>query len=163
MFSWILTFTRRTQKPPKDPINSLLSFGYTLLAQTIYTSLKLANLDAYAGFYHSPKDNRPILVLDMMENWRSLVVDSLIVRLYKLWSIQESSFMFADKWFYPVLLTNNFKKFFISAYQERINKKLRSPYNGKIITMEEIMFQQWKNLIKYMKWEAEFKPYLFNY
>jgi len=163
MFDGILSFTRRSQRPPKDPINSLLSFGYTLLAQTIYTSLKLSNLDVYAWFFHSPKDNRPILVLDMMENWRSLVIDSSIVRLYKMGSIQESSFYFSDKWFFPVLLSNQFKKFFISQYQGRINKKLKSTYNDKILTMKEIMKQQWENLIKYMKNEEEFKPYLFKY
>jgi len=161
IFSGILKFTKRTQRPPKDPINSLLSFGYTLLAQTIYTSLKLAELDVYCGYFHSPKDNRPILVLDMMENWRSLIVDSLIVRLYKLGSIQENAFTFADKWFYPVLLTDQFKKFFISSYQERINKQIN--YNWHKMPMKDVMKQQGRELVKYLKWEQDFTPYTFNY
>ncbi len=165
IFSGNLKFTNRNKRPPKDPINSLLSLWYTLLAQTIYTDLKIVGLDVYCGYYHIPKDNRPILVLDMMENWRSLIVDSLIVRLYKQWSINENSFysLSDENSFYKILLKDDFKKYFIAEYQKRINTFISYPWVNKKITMKEAMKYEWLKLIKYLNWLWDLDLYVFNY
>jgi len=163
LFKWEFYFIGRNKRPPKDPINSLLSFWYTLLAQSIYTSLALLWLDVYCWYYHSPKDNRPILVLDMMENWRTLVVDSLIVKLYKRWSIKKDNFIFVWDNGFKVLIKPSFRDFFIQEYQKRILTKISYPGIERKITIKEAFRYQWLDFIKYLNRLTNFKPYIFNW
>lgn len=74
-------FSRRTRQPPQDPFNSLLSFGYTLLLYEIYTAIVNRGLHPYAGFLHQPKRGHPALASDMIEEWRALIVDSMVMNL----------------------------------------------------------------------------------
>ena len=74
-------FTERVKMPPKDPFNSILSFGYTLLLYEIQNLLNSKGLNAYAGFFTSDKLNMPALCADLMEEWRSILVDSLAFKL----------------------------------------------------------------------------------
>lgn len=70
-------FTNRNRRPPRDPINALLSLGYSLLTQNMMTALEGAGLDPYLGYFHSEVYNRPALALDLVEEFRAPVVDSL--------------------------------------------------------------------------------------
>ncbi len=81
LFQEEFSFTQRTLRPPKDPINSLLGFGYTLLCQHLISTVHLAGLHIDFGNIHSPRDNHPALVLDLMEEFRAQIVDSLVVYL----------------------------------------------------------------------------------
>jgi CRISP-associated protein Cas1 len=73
------SFTVRTRRPPLDPVNALLSFGYTLLVQEAAAILEAVGLDSYLGFLHAPAPGRPSLALDMIEPLRSKVVDRLAI------------------------------------------------------------------------------------
>ena len=75
------SFKGRVRRPPKDPVNALLSLGYMLLMARIWGFVETAGLDPYLGFLHSPDYGKPSLVLDLMEEWRPVIVDSLVVRL----------------------------------------------------------------------------------
>lgn len=66
-------FNGRNRRPPKDPINVLLSLGYTLLESLIFSAMRINLLDPYIGFFHSDKRGAPALALDMMEEWRPLI------------------------------------------------------------------------------------------
>lgn len=70
-------FDRRMRRPPPDPVNVLLSFGYTLLTQNIWGAVLTAGLDPYVGFLHQLNYNRPSLPLDLMEEFRPVIVDSV--------------------------------------------------------------------------------------
>lgn len=74
-------FEQRTRRPPQDPINALLSLGYTLLGHAMMTALEAAGLDPYLGFFHTEKYGRPALALDMVEEFRAPFVDSLVMTL----------------------------------------------------------------------------------
>lgn len=74
-------FIKRQRRPPKDPINILLSFGYTLLSQSITTAVELAGLDPLAGYLHTNQYGRPSLALDLMEEFRPIIVDSFVLRM----------------------------------------------------------------------------------
>jgi CRISPR-associated endonuclease Cas1 len=63
-------FEKRTRRPPADPVNAMLSLGYTLLTHTWHTVLSAVGFDPYLGFYHRPRFGRPALALDMMEPFR---------------------------------------------------------------------------------------------
>jgi CRISPR-associated protein Cas1 len=74
-------FAARTRRPPKDPVNALLSLGYTLLGHAMMTALEAVGLDPYLGFFHTEKYGRPALALDLVEEFRAPLVDSLVMRL----------------------------------------------------------------------------------
>ncbi|MBO8159676.1 CRISPR-associated endonuclease Cas1 [Thermosyntropha sp.] len=74
-------FCGRSKQPPRDPFNSLLSFGYTLLLYEIYTSVTNKSLHPYLGFLHQVHRSHPALASDLMEEWRPIIVDSLVLNL----------------------------------------------------------------------------------
>jgi CRISP-associated protein Cas1 len=73
-------FTERQRRPPPDPVNAMLSFGYTLLTSEAAAALETAGLDAAVGFLHQARWGRPNLALDLMEEFRPLVVDAIVLR-----------------------------------------------------------------------------------
>jgi CRISPR-associated protein Cas1 len=75
-----LAFDGRSRRPPRDPINACLSFGYALLGRVAETEVLRAGLDPYLGFFHQPLHGRPSLMLDLLEEFRPLV-DGLVLRL----------------------------------------------------------------------------------
>jgi CRISPR-associated protein Cas1 len=85
-------FERRTRRPPKDPVNALLSLGYTLLGHALMTALEAAGLDPYLGFFHVEKYGRPALALDLVEEFRAPFVDSLVMRLINWRMLQREDF-----------------------------------------------------------------------
>ena len=74
-------FPSRRRRPPPDPVNTLLSALYTLLGEAIYAAATLAGLDPYCGFYHAERPGRPALVLDLIEEFRPLIADSVMLTL----------------------------------------------------------------------------------
>jgi CRISPR-associated protein Cas1 len=75
------SFAKRARRPPPDPVNSLLGLGYTLLTEAMMTSLEVVGLDPYIGFFHADKYGRPALALDLIEEFRAPIVDSLVLTL----------------------------------------------------------------------------------
>lgn len=76
-----MAFEKRARRPPPDPANSLLSLGYTLLTEALMTALEVVGLDPYVGFFHADKYGRPALALDLVEEFRAPIVDSLVLTL----------------------------------------------------------------------------------
>lgn len=72
-------FTGRNRMPPKDPVNSLLSLGYTLLLYEIYAAIERIGLHPYCGFFHQDALHHPTLASDLMEEWRPVIVDTLVL------------------------------------------------------------------------------------
>jgi len=72
-----LKFKHRVRRPPTDPVNALLSLGYTLLFNTVLATLGLAGFDPYLGFLHATEYGLPSLALDLMEEWRPIIIDTL--------------------------------------------------------------------------------------
>jgi len=82
----------RNRRPPRDPVNVLLSLGYTLLANAVHTQVNVAGLDPYAGCLHSVEYGRPSLVLDLMEEFRPVLVDGLTLSLFNKRIIRSTDF-----------------------------------------------------------------------
>ena len=72
-------FTRRNRRPPRDPVNALLSLGYSLLVRDLTIVCHAIGFDPFIGFYHQPRFGRPALPLDLMEGFRPLVADSAVL------------------------------------------------------------------------------------
>jgi CRISP-associated protein Cas1 len=73
-------FTARERRPPLDPVNAMLSFGYTLLVHDAIAALEIVGLDAAVGFMHQARWGRPCLALDLIEEFRPVIVDSVVLR-----------------------------------------------------------------------------------
>ena len=75
-------FHARNRRPPADPVNAVLSFLYSMLMRQVVTTLLVVGFDPYLGFYHQPRYGRPSLALDMAEEFRPIVADSVAITLF---------------------------------------------------------------------------------
>jgi CRISP-associated protein Cas1 len=85
-------FTKRVRRPPTDPVNSVLSLLYTFLMNRVYAAVRIAGLDPYPGFLHSIDYGRYSLVLDLMEEFRTIIADTLTLSLFNLKILQKDDF-----------------------------------------------------------------------
>jgi CRISPR-associated protein Cas1 len=85
-------FTRRVRRPPTDPVNSVLSLLYTFLMNRVYAAVRVAGLDPYPGFLHAIDYGRYSLVLDLMEEFRTIIADTLTLSLFNLKILQKDDF-----------------------------------------------------------------------
>lgn len=88
-----LNFTRRVRRPPTDPINAVLSLLYTFLFNRVYAAIRTVNLDPHPAFLHVPDYGRFSLVMDLMEEFRVIVVDTLTLALFNLKILQQDDFV----------------------------------------------------------------------
>ena len=85
-------FTRRVRRPPTDPVNSILSLLYTFLMNRVYAAVRVATLDPYPGFLHAIDYGRYSLVLDLMEEFRPIIADTLTLSLFNLRILKSDDF-----------------------------------------------------------------------
>ncbi len=121
-----LGFQARMRRPPRDPVNSLLSFGYTLLVYGVQAAIRTVGLDPFLGFLHSIEYSKPSLALDLMEEFRPIIVDSIVLRLI-------NNNILTEKDFEPsqdsgmVRLTPAAIKTFLHHYEERVQTEVIHP------------------------------------
>ncbi|MCA9840134.1 MAG: CRISPR-associated endonuclease Cas1 [Trueperaceae bacterium] len=145
----------RTKRPPRDPANSLLSLAYTFLAKECQSAIRIAGLDPYIGFLHEVKYGRPALALDLMEEFRSILADSVTLSLFNRNMITID--MFEDTKGYPTLTDEGFKQF-LRAWEERLNQSVNHPYLKQKLDYRQIMVAQARILGKHLM--AELEEYL---
>lgn len=151
-------FRKRQKHPPPDPLNILLSFGYTLLFNTIYALVETAGLDPYAGFFHQSSYGHPALVSDLMEPYRAPVVDRLIIRLVNQEKITRESFCKEEgEWRFA----ENSLKQFVQEYQQRL--LTRFTYNDRKETLWSVLQKDVQQFCRLLKGEIDdYQPFLFN-
>ncbi len=88
-----LGFSRRVRRPPTDPVNAVLSLLYTFLFNRVYAAIRAANLDPFPGLLHAPDYGRFSLVMDLMEEFRVIVADTLTLALFNLKILQRQDFV----------------------------------------------------------------------
>ena len=132
-------FAGRSRRPPRDPVNSLLSFGYFLVLQELHSFLAQRGLQPYVGFLHKERKGHPALASDLLEEWRPVLVDSLVLSL--LWGnrLREEHFLPPDARG-GVYLREDGRRLFLNAYEERLNRE--SGYGGRTISYREALRQQ---------------------
>lgn len=113
-------FGGRAYYPPPDPFNALLSFGYALLQKDLHTVAQLVGLDPYIGCFHALEYGRPSLVLDLMEEFRPLVVDRTFLALALAGQLTPDAFTFTERKERPVELGEKNVPTVIQAYEARI-------------------------------------------
>ena len=149
-------FAKRTRRPPTDPVNALLSFGYSMLTRTMLTALSAVGLDPYMGLYHRPRHGRPALALDLMEPFRPLVADSCVLQVINNGEVRIESFIGnGPAW----SLTPAGRKALIAAYERRLDQETTHPVFGYRISMRRLIDVQARLLARYLQGELRTYPH----
>lgn len=134
-------FIKRVRRPPTDPVNVLLSLGYTILAQNVQGAVQAAGLDPYVGFLHQLSYNRPSLALDLMEEFRPLIVDSVALRCLNNRIITEQHFVPGEAE-QPIVLTPDGLKLFIRELETRLTQPFKHPETGQQVNYRRLFLLQ---------------------
>ncbi len=153
-----MTFARRTRRPPRDPANALLSFGYTLLNQNLITACEVVGLDPYDGFFHADKYGRPALALDLVEEFRGPVVDSVVQLVINKRIIGPRDFV--DGKDGGTYLRYRALRKFLRQYTRRLNTEIIHPYYDRRLTYQRIFEVQARLLAKTIQGELDsYEPF----
>jgi CRISPR-associated protein Cas1 len=123
-------FDGRAYYPPPDPFNALLSFGYSLLLKDVTTTIQLVGLDPYLGCFHALEYGRPSLTLDLMEEFRPLVVDEPMLALALSGGLTPDQFTFTGRQERPVELGPERAAVAIQAYEKRMDETVTHTASG---------------------------------
>lgn len=145
-------FQGRNRRPPRDPVNALLSLAYSLLSRDCSLAAFAAGFDPYVGFYHQPRFGRPALALDVMEEFRPIIADSVVLTLINNGMLQEKDFSRAGS---AVSLTTSGRKAFFFAYEKRINSPITHPVFGYQVSYRRAMELQFRLLARVLTGEIE--------
>jgi len=145
----------RNRRPPKDPINALLSFAYSLLTKDFALALAAAGLDPLLGFYHQPRFGRPALALDLMEEFRPLVADSVVIG-----ALNGGSFGVEDFITHPsgVAMRPAARKRLLLAYERRMDQLISHPVFGYRISYRRVLEVQARLLGRCLLGEIDAYP-----
>lgn len=152
-------FKHRNRRPPLDNINALLSFAYTLLANDVASALENVGLDAYVGFLHRDRPGRQSLALDVMEELRGVVADRFVLKIVNKKIVNVKDFVTKENG--AVMLTDDGRKKFIQAWQERKQETLTHPYLKEKINWGLVPHAQAMLLARFLRGDLEeYPPFL---
>jgi CRISPR-associated protein Cas1 len=152
-------FRERNRRPPKDPVNSLLSFGYSILLNNVLVTIVSTGLDPFIGFLHTQEYGRPSLALDLMEEFRPLLVDRVILSLILSRQIKKNDFIKNIEG--GVLIKDKAKKRLIDAINKRMNLQHYHPLFKRRLEYRRIIEAQVRLFEKLILDEIEeYKPFV---
>ena len=151
-------FPGRVKRPPTDPVNALLSFGYSLLTNKVASAVQLVGFDHYVGYLHSAVYGRPALALDLMEEFRPIIVDSVVLTLLNKRMLTPHDFV-VELGAYR--LTDERRKVFFSQLEERLAEEVTHPIFGYKTSYQRCLELQARLLAKVLTGEIdEYPPFL---
>ena len=145
----------RNRRPPKDPVNALLSFGYALLTRAFVVALSATGFDPYRGFYHQPRYGRPALALDMMEPFRPLIVESAVITAINNAEVRPTDFVRRAT---GVNLTAGGRKRFIATLERRLSQEVTHPLFGYRVNYRRLVEIQARLLGRFLLGETPDYP-----
>ena len=148
-------FRGRNRRPPKDPVNAVLSFVYSMLMRQAMVSALAVGFDPYLGFYHQPKYGRPALALDLAEEFRPLIADSATLTLFNNAELKEKDFIERGG---AVSLTQAGRKAVIGAFERRMDGLITHPLFKYSISYRRVMEVQARLLGRYLQGELKRYP-----
>ena len=148
-------FEKRNRRPPTDPINALLSFAYSLLTRAWTVTLTAVGFDAFRGLYHQPRYGRPALALDLMEPFRPLIADSVVLQAVNNGEIRPTDFTAAAG---SVALAPAGRRRFIAAFERRLSHEILHPLFGYRVSYRRLMEMQARLLGRFLMGEIPVYP-----
>lgn len=145
-------FTTRNRRPPRDPVNAMLSLAYSLLARDCTVAALAVGFDPYVGLCHQPRHGRPALALDVMEEFRPLVADSVVLTAINNRMITPLDFVRAGD---AVNLTPEGRKRFFLAYEKRLGDTVTHPLFDYKVSYRRAIELQFRLLARTLTGEIE--------
>lgn len=149
------TFTGRNRRPPTDPVNSLMSFAYGLLRVQVTAAVHVAGLDPYIGYLHEVHHGQPAMVLDLMEEFRALVADNVVLAVLRNREIQPQDF---TESLGAYRLKENPKKAFLQAFERKMNDEFKHPVFEYRCTYRRAIELQARLLSRHLQEGIAYKP-----
>jgi CRISPR-associated protein Cas1 len=143
-------FEGRNRRPPRDPVNALLSLGYSLLAKDLTVACYAVGFDPYIGYYHQPRFGRPALALDLMEPFRPLIADSAVLTAVNTGMVTERDFVRVGG---SVALLPSGRKGFFRAYELRMDTLVTHPLFEYRVTYRRLLEIQARLLARVLQGE----------
>lgn len=153
--NWVeppFSFAGRVRRPASDPVNAMLSYGYSLLTNAVLASIQLVGLDPFVGFLHESVYGRPALVLDIMEEFRPIVVDSVVLRAVNQHVLDIGDF---ERRGSGVWMSDAGRRAFCRLFDNRMKEELRHPLFGYTLTYRRLIELQVRFLAKVLTGEIE--------
>ena len=153
-------FERRSRRPPHNPANALLSFGYSLLTHETTTALHAAGLDPALGYLHEPETGRPSLALDFIEPFRAPVADGLALDLLNHGTLNpKNHFTSKDGGIY---LNDEGRRRYFTAYERRMDRPFTSDLTGERTTLRDEIRRQLYSFKRLLLNQGAFEPFIMN-
>ncbi len=149
-------FDGRNRRPPKDAVNAMLSFTYTLLANDIAAALETVGLDPYVGFLHTLRPGRTSLALDLEEELRAYLCDRLVLSMINLKQVSRDDFLMQGD--QGVILTDSARKTLLSTWQSRKKEQIMHPYLKEKIPIGLIPYAQAILLARFIRGDIDDYP-----
>jgi CRISPR-associated protein Cas1 len=141
-------FTVRNRRPPKDPVNALLSFAYSLLTRDCFAAVSTVGFDPYKGFFHSNRHGKPSLALDLLEEFRPVIADSVVLTLINNEMLTPADFV---TWRDACQLTDTGRKTFFQVYEQRKATVVTHPLYGYRMSYSRMLEVQARMLAAYVR------------
>lgn len=149
-------FTTRSKRPPLDRVNAMISFAYSLTTSMCASALESVGLDSYVGFMHTDRPGRRSLALDLVEEFRALMCDRFVLMLINKRMISTKDFEQREDG--AVLLNDNGRKLFITAWQNRKNDEIKHPFLGEKVEWGLLPYVQALLLARYIRGDLDCYP-----
>lgn len=149
-------FTKRSRRPPLDPINALISFLYTLLLHDVRSACEAVGLDACVGFLHADRPGKPSLALDVMEELRAYVADRLAFSLINRRQITSNGFQRLDNG--AIIMDDATRKSVLTAYQKRKQETLTHPFLEEPTTVGMLPHLQALLMVRWIRGDLDAYP-----
>ncbi|MDO4804276.1 MAG: type I-C CRISPR-associated endonuclease Cas1c [Lachnospiraceae bacterium] len=149
-------FTSRSRRPPLDRVNALLSFGYTVLANDCASALEGVGLDSYVGFMHKDRPGRESLALDLMEEFRCLMVDRFVLTMINQRQITAKHFITKENG--SVYLNEDGRKAFFGQWQAKKKEELTHPFLKEKVCWGLVPYIQALLLARYLRGDLDGYP-----
>jgi CRISPR-associated protein Cas1 len=157
LFRGDLPFDGRSSRPPRDPVNALLSFGYVMLGNLILWQVDALGLDPHIGLYHEPRHGRPALALDLLEQLRHPCVDRLALTLVNRRVLTRDDFMPPDDT-EGVRLTRPGLRKFLAQWEKWLDRPGRHPATGEPLTWRGAVRRQTEQMARALRDNTPYKP-----
>ena len=155
----VFQFHGRNRRPPTDKVNAMLSFAYTLLTSMCASALETVGLDPYVGFYHTDRSGRKSLALDLVEELRSIMADRFVLTLINKRVVSQEGFIQKENG--AVIMDENLRKTFLSAWQKKKQEMITHPFLGEKIEWGMVPFIQAILLSRYLRGDLDAYPPFF--
>lgn len=149
-------FIGRSRRPPMDNVNAMLSFAYTLLVHDCVSALETVGLDPAVGFMHAERPGRPSLALDVMEEFRSMIADRVVLSLINRRQVKSSGFRKSEAG--GVVMDDTTKKLLVTSYQERKQEEIIHPFLNEKLRIGLLPYAQSMLLARYIRNDIDGYP-----